>query len=234
MKALPVVTLASVVLAAVSVAEAHPPETPVVAPAGTPPVTVSAPGTAVAAPAVVPATTPATPQPAPGDTAPVSHRGSGFALGVQLQRMQDDLGFGATLSTPLYLGESLRFTLGANVAWLENAGSSFPDDRWLTYYQGRFVVEVGQRLSGTPIRLYAFAGVEAIILSSGLSSTGFNVGGLGGFGFEFYMPQGRNDGPVSYYIEIGGAGSGAVADQLPATPLVGNGFLIAVGVHLHP
>jgi hypothetical protein len=37
------------------------------------------------------------------------------------------------------------------------------------------------------------------------------------------------DVPVSYFIELGGVGTGANADKVTGNPIYSNGFLISVG-----
>ena len=50
------------------------------------------------------------------------------------------------------------------------------------------------------------------------------MGGYGLFGFEFFMNSRNN-----YFIEIGGVGTGAVADKVANSPIYSNGLLINVG-----
>ena len=80
-----------------------------------------------------------------------------------------------------------------------------------------------------PVRTYAFAGAILVGAPSDLSSTEVNVGGLGGFGFEFLI--GRYS---SYFVELGALGTGATADKLVDSPIFANGFLITVGSRFYP
>jgi hypothetical protein len=41
--------------------------------------------------------------------------------------------------------------------------------------------------------------------------------------------HGDHDGPVSYFTELGGTGTGARADKLPGAPMLANGFNVTVG-----
>ncbi len=48
------------------------------------------------------------------------------------------------------------------------------------------------------------------------------------FGFEFFFTENTNRNP-SYFIELGGIGTGAIANKLSSNPIYSNGFLISVG-----
>lgn len=81
---------------------------------------------------------------------------------------------------------------------------------------------------GEHIRLYVEGGVIFIFPSSEFSSETSEIGGYGLFGFEFFMAQKH-----AYYIELGGMGTGAVADKVPGKPIYSNGFTISVGYRFH-
>jgi hypothetical protein len=93
------------------------------------------------------------------------------------------------------------------------------------------VVAGGARIPATPVRLYGFGGPVLLSLPGELSSKRARLGGVGGFGFDFHFQNGRggDDGPVRYFVELGGLGVGAKADKLPGSPIFANGFLIAAG-----
>ena len=73
-----------------------------------------------------------------------------------------------------------------------------------------------------------------IFRSERLSDDVVAVGGVGGFGFEFFTPTNTMNAPVSYFIEIGGVGSGARAANLPGQPILLNGFLVQSGLRFYP
>ena len=89
------------------------------------------------------------------------------------------------------------------------------------------------RTPGSPVRLYGFGGPMMFVLTDRLSTQKIAVGGVGGFGFEYYFtyPADNRDGPVSYFVQLGGIGNGAKADKLAQKPTLGTGFLIDVGFH---
>ena len=158
---------------------------------------------------------------------------SGLSLGFALHRFQDDFGMSGVIGTPTFAGDTLRITAAGGVAWFPH-GQSSSGETWVSYGHTRLVIEGGRRLDGVPIRLYGFGGATALIVPKELSSDGFTMGGVGGFGFEFYMPKGGRDGPVSYFIELGGIGTGAHANRQAASPIFANGFLATVGLRVYP
>jgi hypothetical protein len=154
----------------------------------------------------------------------------GFSLGMDVQRMQDDFGVGLRAATPFFFDGTTRITVGGGVDWFPHGVSDSGHNEWITYGHARLVIEGGRRIEGAPIRLYGFGGVQLLFLPDRLSSTSVAVGGLGGFGFEFYMRRGAADGPVSYFIEIGGVGMNATANQQPGHPGLATGFLTTAGM----
>ncbi len=162
-----------------------------------------------------------------------------FAFGIAVHRIQDDFGVGATVTTLSFARESLRFTLGGGVAWYPHARTSSGDETWKLYGHTRLVLEAGHRIAASPIRLYGFGGVTAMFVPDGISRENVRVGGLGGFGFEFLMPADGRDGPVSFYLQVGGIGTAGIAygssDAAPeSTPVMGNGFLVDAGLRFYP
>jgi hypothetical protein len=174
-----------------------------------------------------PAAAPAAPEPGP--------RNTGFALGFDLSRFQDDFGGGLLVSTPSFWNDAVRLTLGGGVAWYPYGVSSSGSQEWDLYEHGRLVVEGGKRFRDLPLRLYGFGGVTTLFISQ-LSTTSVGVGAVGGFGFEVYEPatHGGGEGPGSYFIELGGIGTGLQADKLAGKPIFANGLLIQVGLRIYP
>lgn len=167
-------------------------------------------------------------------TRPEELRRNGFNLGMTLHRFQDDFGAGLLLGTPTFANDTVRITAGGGIAWYPYAIGESGSQAWLPYYHARLVTEGGIRLQSAPIRLYGFGGFVAVFTPSRLSGDVVHPGGIGGFGFEFYMPTDGRDGPVSYHVELGGIGTGVSADNLPGKPILANGFLATVGFRFYP
>ena len=154
----------------------------------------------------------------------------GWAIGYALHRAQDDFGMGAAIATPRFAGDRLRISLGGGGAWSPHAVTAGGDQDWAGYGQLGLVLEAGARAPGSPVRLYGFGGPLLFLLPDRLSDDSLALGGVGGFGFEYYFMQDGHDGPISYYTELGGLGTGARADKLAGSPMLANGFLVAVGL----
>src|SRR5206468_2658930 len=107
------------------------------------------------------------------------------------------------VATPSFAGHATRFVLEGGVSWFPHALTSTSTETWQLYGQARVAVEGGGRLPGIPLRLYGFGGFQALFVPAALASRPVIPGGVGGFGFEFYMPREGRDGPVSYFIELG-------------------------------
>jgi len=155
---------------------------------------------------------------------------NGWSMGGTLHRFQDDFGIGGLLASPLFLGGRLRVAVAGGVAWYPYATDEAGLQEWSPYGDLRLVIEGGDRAAGSPVRLYGFGGPMLILLPGDLSDQSVSVGGIGGFGFEYYFTSTGADGPVSYFTELGGVGGSARADQLSGEPLLANGFFVTVGL----
>jgi hypothetical protein len=157
----------------------------------------------------------------------------GPRVGFSVSRFQDDFGLGLEAATPSFANDSVRISASGGIAWYPH-GIVGGDETWLRYGHASIRLEGGQRMPHLPIRLYGFGGPVFVISPANLSSTAVRVGGLGGFGFEFFFQRapGR-DMHMSYYLEAGGIGTGATADAVPGSPIFANGFLMATGFRLH-
>jgi hypothetical protein len=166
-----------------------------------------------------------------GGSARADHEArDGWAIGYALHRAQDDFGMGAAIATPRFAGDRLRISLGGGGAWSPHAVTGGGEQDWAGYGQASLLLEAGRRAPGSPVRLYGFGGPLLFFLPDRLSDDSLALGGVGGFGFEYYFMEDGRDGPVSYYTELGGVGTNARADKLAGSPMLANGFLIAVGL----
>jgi hypothetical protein len=74
------------------------------------------------------------------------------------------------------------------------------------------------------LRAYGEGGLAFLTLNE-LSSKPVSLGGYGAFGLEYKV-----GGPMMFFLEMGGMGTGATADQLPGQPIVSNGFWASGGL----
>jgi hypothetical protein len=145
-----------------------------------------------------------------------------MGFGFQLGQYQNDFGVGAQVTSPFFFYKRLAVRARANVMWNDHVQDGMAT--WSSY-SNLSVGVVG--LSGeiaNIIRLYGEGGLLILLPNEAFSSSASEVGGYGLFGFEFFLGYNFN-----YYIEIGGAGTGAVADKIATQPIYSNGLLIQTG-----
>jgi len=150
-----------------------------------------------------------------------------FALGFNLNQFQHDFGLGLNFTSPYFLKNSMAVRLNTNVMWLQHINNKTNEQTWSTYSNVKLgLIGVGGNI-GNFLRLYGEGGIIAILPNSEFSDIS-SLGGYGVFGFEFFMAKNFN-----YYIELGGIGSGAIAEKIPTKPIYSNGFSVSVGFRVN-
>ena len=149
-----------------------------------------------------------------------------FGLGFQLNQYQNDFGMGINLTSPYFVYDHLAVRARANLMFNEHLQDQ--NITWTPYSNITLGLIGTSGYVGDFMRLYGEGGVIMILPSSTFSSGDPEFGGYGLFGFEFYMSPITN-----YFIEIGGVGTGAVADKVPGNPIYSNGLSISVGFRFH-
>lgn len=147
---------------------------------------------------------------------------TGLGFGMQLVEYQDDFGIGLNLSSPYFVHDRIGIRLKSNLMYHQAVidGST----TWAPYGNVSLgFIGVGGNVSER-IRLYGEGGFIAILPSNLISNADIETGGYGVFGFEFFFSHFGN-----YFIELGGMGSGAVADRLDGAPIYSNGFTMSTG-----
>ena len=149
-----------------------------------------------------------------------------FSLGFQLVQYQRDFGIGMNVTSPFFFGNRIAIRAKGDIMWNEHLldGKS----TWSEYTNASVGVVAMAGEIANIIRLYGEGGVLFIFPNTNFSSASSEVGGYGLFGFEFFFYQKGN-----YYIEIGGVGTGAVADKINTQPIYSNGLIINVGFRFH-
>ena len=146
-----------------------------------------------------------------------------MTVGFNLNNFGRDFGLGLNVSSPTFFGGHAAIRATANYQWVSHLNTK-GQEMWTGYTLFHLGAVGINKAIADGIFLYGEGGVSLTVMDATMSSEQAVIGGYGLFGFEFLMP-----GPVSYYIELGGSGSGAVADKLPSSPIVANGFLAATG-----
>ena len=143
-------------------------------------------------------------------------------IGVNLSQYQKDFGVGLHVITPYIAKTNFAIKIGANIQWFENA--TVNETSWDAYQNIQLGVRVRNTILENKMFCYAEGGAVALLTNSRFSSTEKVFGGYGLFGFEF-RPANR----ITYFVELGGIGTGAVADKIASNPIYSNGFLTNAG-----
>ena len=143
------------------------------------------------------------------------------SIGFNISQYQRDFGVGLNFITPYFCKDMLAIRLGGNIQWLQYAD---PETLWVSYGNMQAGIRARSFILEDKISVYGEGGLVMLFPNKMFSSKAFGIGGYGLFGFEF-----RISGRLSYFLELGGVGTGAVADRAPASPIYSNGFLTNVG-----
>ena len=151
--------------------------------------------------------------------------GQKMSFGFQLGQYQDDFGIGLNVTTPYFLHNRVAVRVRGNLMWHEHVLNT--ETTWTPYSNLALgVIGVGGNI-GNFMRVYGEGGAMVLVPSDDFSAQSTEFGGYGLFGFEFFM-----DPHFNYFIEIGGAGTGARADKVPTSPIYSNGLIIQTGFRI--
>lgn len=140
-----------------------------------------------------------------------------------VSQVQNDFGFGFELVSPRFLGNAFAISATGKLNYVSSAD-------WEPYGFAALSVLAGITSPTPTSNLYGKAGVVAIMPGDAVATDAVALGALGAFGFEFFFTQRRRG---SYFIELGGVGTGAEADAISGSPIYANGFLANVGVRYY-
>lgn len=146
-----------------------------------------------------------------------------LGFGFHLTQNQKDFGFGIHMTSPYFAKDQIALRFRGNLMFYEHIKNF--EITWTPYVNFSAGVVGVSGMIGESIRLYGEGGLVGLVPSDVFSSTRFEIGGYGVFGFEF-----NYDKKSKYFIEMGGIGTGAKADKIIAKPIYSNGFLITVGM----
>ncbi len=147
---------------------------------------------------------------------------SKFEIGFNLNQFQRDYGLGVHLISPYFFNSTSAVRVGANFQWLEYFNGT--ETVWNTYQSFQAGFRGRSTIVSDKIYIYGEGGFVILLPNSEFSTESVNFGGYGLFGFEF-KPASK----FAYFIELGGMGSGAVADKVGGKPIYSNGFITTVG-----
>ncbi|MEM7676326.1 MAG: hypothetical protein AAF449_10025 [Myxococcota bacterium] len=148
---------------------------------------------------------------------------SGIALGVGVQRLQDEFGLQLEFIGPRLVDDRLTIRVAAGLGWFpdlrslpEGATGQDFDTRAL-YGHTRFLLDGALPLALVPGRLYAAAGPSFLILPRRLSTTRVAPGLYGAVGVELFAGTAYRTSSFSFFFEIGATAHAAAADVAERT-----------------
>lgn len=159
----------------------------------------------------------------------VKSRSDRFSLGYNLNQFGKDFGVGFNLNSP-YIKKVVAIKSSMSFQWVETGSDKGTE--WMSYQNIRLGVASSAATLCDCVRLYGEGGATLLILDPKISTNPVSIGGYGIFGFEFFMGPPEQPG-MSYFIELGGIGTGATADKLVNKPLLSNGFITSTGFRIY-
>lgn len=146
-------------------------------------------------------------------------------IGFNVSQFQKDFGLGLHLRSPYFFMQTVAIKIGANIQWFENFNGT--ETIWTTYQNLQLGFRGRSLMVSDNIFVYGEGGILTVLPNRDFSSQSSVLGGYGLFGFEFKLIP-----AFAYFIELGGVGTGAVADRTAGKPIYSNGFLTNVGLRI--
>ena len=146
------------------------------------------------------------------------------SYGFQLVKFQEEFGIGFHVLSPEY--KNLRLNAKVHLNWLNHLDDE-GNQTWTEFLNNHIGINY-QRCITNRVNLYSEGGIVLLYPNGSFSSEPVNMGGYGVFGFEFFLTENTVRHP-SYFIELGGIGTGAIANKVLSNPIYSNGFLMSVG-----
>lgn len=146
-------------------------------------------------------------------------------FGFNLNQFQEDFGVGIHLISPYFIHSKVAVRAGVNLQWFEYFNGT--ETTWSLYQNFQFGLRARNSIIENKLFIYGEGGIVTILPNTDFSSKSNEFGGYGLFGFEF-----KPSSKFGYFIELGGVGTGAKADELAIQPIYSNGFLTNVGFRI--
>lgn len=155
-----------------------------------------------------------------------------FSVGFKLQQVKNDFGFGAELTSPFFLKNRMAVRANYSLSYFEHYSAEAAGNVWSPYSVFRLgFVGVGGRPAPF-LRLYGEGGFLLGLPDGNFATQNNFFGAYGHFGFEFFMSESAAE-HTSYYIELGGTGSGSEANTNTVKTNFYNGFTMATGFRFY-
>jgi hypothetical protein len=143
---------------------------------------------------------------------------AGMAIGLSVQRLQDEFGLALSIATPRFLDDHLAVALAGGIGWFPDL-RALPMDAedqdfgaWSLYGHARLTIDASARIAPISGRVYASIGPSALVLAERLSTKRFAFGIYGAVGAEIFAGDAHRTFPFSFFLEIGGVAHAAAAN----------------------
>jgi hypothetical protein len=146
-----------------------------------------------------------------------------FSVGVNINQVQNDFGLGLHTTSPYFANNSVAVKLGANIQWLQHIDKN--ETIWSPYYNIQLGFRSRHPIIKDRLSVYAEGGTVLLFPNAIFSNKRTIFGGYGLLGLEFSANK-----KIGYFIELGGMGTGALADKIPTKPIYSNGFTSSFGI----
>ena len=150
---------------------------------------------------------------------------SHFALGWSINNFSGNYGLGLEMQSPAFFNDIVHLRLSGAYNWVQGTRRGANSETWSPYGLFRLGAFSSSFILGTPIRGYGGGGLVLLTPTDSVSTKNVEFGGYGLVGLEFFLA----DKNFPLYMELGGIGTGAQADQLERSQIYANGFLMSWG-----
>jgi len=157
---------------------------------------------------------------------PTQGQSSNWRIDYHLTEMSGDFGQGIMIETPSIVKDYFTIKLRGNQNYLDHDFEG--KNRWTDYYTATIGLSSTPSRVSKSIELYGEGGLMTVFPNGDFSESDPSFGGYGLFGFNFLF-----DPVFSYFIELGGVGSGSRAELSDNQRIYANGFFLQVGFKIH-
>ncbi|HEX3048107.1 MAG TPA: hypothetical protein VHY08_25370 [Bacillota bacterium] len=157
---------------------------------------------------------------------------STLSLGYTLYNIDKEFGHGFILTSPYFFNDRMAVRFSLNQSLYKGIPLGKTDYEWLPYSVYKLgVIGVSGGIADS-FRYYGEGGVVYAVPNNQFSENNVS-GGYGNFGFEFINNDNASPIPFSYFIELGGIGTGAKAEKITGKPFYLNGFTTSTGLRFY-
>lgn len=157
----------------------------------------------------------------------LAQKTNSVGIGFNVNQIQNDYGIGLDLLTPYFFNEKAAVKIGFNFKWLQHVNNSSATT-WTPYQNLQIGMRSRSFIVEDKIFIYGEGGLLFLFPNKNFTDEKSVFGGYGLFGVEL-----KASPKFGFLFEIGGAGTGAKAEKVPAKPIYSNGLLTNGGLRVY-